>query len=361
VNIDFWNNKRVLITGHTGFKGSWLALLLNDMGAQVTGFALAPNGSQKLFGILGIERDLKSVIGDVCDSAAITHAIKVSDPEIIIHMAAQSLVRYSYENPVDTFQTNVMGTVSLMNSLRESSSVKSVVIVTSDKCYKNLELARGYHELDVLGGYDPYSCSKACSEMVVSCFQNSFLSEKSLYNSQPLSIASARAGNVVGGGDWANDRLVPDILAAVMESKEVNIRSPLAVRPWQHVLEPLTGYLMLAEKLYIEGPAYSGAWNFGPNELEGRTVAWLTDRFLKLWGGYNVRTDRMLGQPHEASQLRLDCAKAHDKLEWWPRWSIEETIERIVNWHKAYNRGEDMRKWSLSEIGDFFYSEPSKS
>lgn len=356
VNSEFWRDKRVFVTGHTGFKGSWLSLWLSELGAQVTGYSLAPEASPNLFEICRVSEGMNSIIGDVLDSATLARAMQEAQPDVVLHLAAQSLVRRSYANPVETLAVNVMGTVNLLEAVRACPSVRSALVVTTDKCYENREWVWGYREQDALGGYDPYSSSKACAELVVSAYRSSFFNP-ARYETHGVGLATARAGNVIGGGDWALDRLVPDTLRAFAESREVELRNPTATRPWQHVLEPIGGYLLLAEALHDRGQVYSGAWNFGPGEDGDRTVEWVVTRLAQGWGvGAGWRTVDG-DQPHEAGLLRLDCSKARAFLGWRPRWSLDQAIERIISWHKSYLAGEDMRQTCIRQIADFAVAE----
>ncbi len=348
-----YSNRRVLITGHTGFKGSWLCLLLNKLGADVYGYALEPPTKPSLFVEAKIEELVTSYIGDIRDLAYLKRIITQVKPEIVIHMAAQPLVRDSYKNPGETYEINVMGTVNIFEAIRHTPGVKAVVNVTTDKCYENKEWHWGYRENEPMGGYDPYSNSKGCSELVTSSFRNSFFNAKN-YQLHGVAVATARAGNVIGGGDWATDRLIPDFIRAIGRVEKVKIRSPYAIRPWQHVLEPLSGYLMLAAKLYKEGPKYGEAWNFGPDDSDAKNVEWITQTICDLWGSnaeYEIDNNPQL---HEANYLKLDCSKAKSELNWFPRWNIQTTISHIVEWNKAYFAGDDMRKVCFDQIEQFF-------
>lgn len=349
----FWQAKRVFLTGHTGFKGSWLSLWLQSLGADVTGYALKPQTNPSLFEVANVGSGMHSIIADVQDLNFLFNAIKEAKPEIVIHMAAQPLVRYSYTNPVETYTTNVMGTVNLLESIRQVGGVKAVVNVTSDKCYENQEWLKGYCESDPIGGYDPYSNSKGCAELITAAYRSSFFNPDK-YTSHGVSLASARAGNVVGGGDWSADRLIPDFIRAVVEDETVLIRSPSAIRPWQHVLEPLIGYLKLAEALYKKGPKYAQAWNFGPNKGEEKTVEWIIRELVNHWGrGASYKVDSKAKSFHEASFLMLDCNKAKMNLGWYPQLEISETLHKICAWHQAHLDGFDMRHYSLDEIAQF--------
>lgn len=342
----FWQAKKVLITGHTGFKGSWLSLWLTQLGAEVTGFALAASTTPNLFDMARLAPTLNHVIGDVRDYDAVHQVMATYQPEIVIHMAAQPLVRYSYQHPVETYATNVMGTVHVLEAVRHSASVKAVINVTTDKCYDNQEWLWGYREHEPMGGFDPYSNSKGCAELVTSAYRNSFFNVTGC----SVALASARAGNVIGGGDWATDRLIPDLMHSCLNQQDVVIRNPHAIRPWQHVLEPLSGYLALAQALYEHPQDFASAWNFGPNDDDVRPVQWIVDYVLKAWGqGVSSRLDSN-PQPHEAHFLKLDCSKAKAQLQWRPRWSLPQTLDSIVAWYHAYQTGADMHAFSLEQI-----------
>ncbi len=349
----FWLNKRVFITGHTGFKGSWLSLWLQNLGADVIGFALHPPTKPSLFEVADVGRNMQSIRGDIRDAALITKAMQKARPEIVIHMAAQPLVRHSYINPIETYNTNIMGSVHVFEAVRQTPSVSVMINVTSDKCYENKEKrTQGYQETDSMGGYDPYSSSKGCVELITNAYRNSFFNLAN-YLEHGVSIASVRAGNVIGGGDWAVDRLVPDVIRSIQTAQPVKIRSPHAIRPWQHVLEPLHGYLLLAEKLYKRTSNFSGAWNFGANEEDTKTVFWIVKYLTLLWGNeakWELNTE---AQPYEATYLKLDCSKAKTKLGWSPRWSLKDSLLNIVKWHKAHFNGEDMRDVTLHQIESF--------
>jgi CDP-glucose 4,6-dehydratase len=352
VEPSFWADKTVLLTGHTGFKGSWLSLWLQSMGANVIGFALAPPSDPSLFITAKVAKGMISIDGDIRDYAALAAVFKKYHPEIVIHMAAQALVRYSYVNPVETYATNVMGTVHLLEAARQVDSVRAIVNITSDKCYENREWVWGYRENEAMGGYDPYSSSKGCAELVASAYRNSFFNPQD-YARHGVAVASARAGNVIGGGDWAEDRLIPDIMRAITQGEPVRIRNPHAIRPWQHVLEPLSGYLALAQKLYQEGVAYAEGWNFGPNDADAKSVQWIVAQLTQHWGeGASWVLDG--GEhPHEAHYLKLDCSKAKARLDWQPRWSLNEALEKIIAWHQAEVLGADMKTETLAQIAEF--------
>lgn len=356
MNPSFWRDKHVFVTGHTGFKGSWLSLWLQSLGAQVTGYALPAPSQPSLFEVAGVADGMHSNIGDIRDGAALRAAMQAARPEIVIHMAAQALVRYSYANPVETYSTNVMGLVNLFEAIRSTPGIKAVVNVTSDKCYENQEWLWGYRENEPLGGYDPYSNSKACAELVTSAYRNSFFNPDK-YAEHGVALASARAGNVIGGGDWAEDRLIPDMIRAIGKQQPVHIRSPHAIRPWQHVLEPLSGYLSLAEHLYAHGGAFAEGFNFGPHDTDARPVEWIVAHLCEQWGDGAAWQLDPAPQPHEANYLKLDCAKARGRLGWQPRWSLGQTIEHIVAWHKAHARGEAMRDFTLAQIDSYQHTD----
>jgi CDP-glucose 4,6-dehydratase len=348
----FWAGKTVLLTGHTGFKGSWLSLWLQSMGAHVIGFALAPPSNPSLFETARIAEGMVSIDGDIRDYAALAAVFEKHQPEIVIHMAAQALVRYSYVNPVETYATNVMGTVHLLEAAKQAGSVRAIVNVTSDKCYENREWVWGYRENEAMGGYDPYSSSKGCAELVASAYRSSFFNPQD-YAKHRLALASARAGNVIGGGDWADDRLIPDIMRAIVEGRPVRIRNPHAIRPWQHVLEPLSGYLVLAQKLFRDGAAYAEGWNFGPDDVDAKPVQWIVEKLTQAWGeGASWALDEG-DHPHEAHYLKLDCSKAKARLNWYPRWHLEDTLKAIVDWQRAYQQGLEMRTVTLQQIAAY--------
>lgn len=351
INPEFWRGRRVFITGHTGFKGSWLCLWLNHLGAKVTGFALPPPTDPSLFELGRIAELVDHHVGDIRNLEAVEQAIQAAQPEVVIHMAAQSLVRYSYSEPVETFSTNVMGTVNVLDAVRRTPSVRSVVVVTSDKCYYNEEWVWGYREDSRLGGHDPYSGSKGAAELVVTAYQSSFFHKDR--NPDLAAIGSARAGNVIGGGDWALDRLVPDIMRSLLVDEPTLIRNPQATRPWQHVLEPLHGYLMLAERLFNDHHEFASGWNFGPPQESERTVGWIIDRLYTLWDAkFAWKRDQDVGPP-ECTFLKLDASKAHAYLDWWPKLDLETTLQWIVEWFRAYQSGEDVREVSLRDIERF--------
>lgn len=352
INPPFWQGKRVFVTGHTGFKGSWLCLWLEQLGAIVQGYALDSPTDVSLFEQANVATGMQSQISDIRDSEALASIMIRFQPEIVIHMAAQPLVRLSYAKPVETYSTNVMGTVHLLEAVRKSKSVRAVVNVTSDKCYDNKEWVWGYREDEPMGGYDPYSNSKGCAELVASAYRNSYFNN-ARYAEHGVALASCRAGNVIGGGDWAVDRLIPDILRAFEKNTPVVVRNPHAIRPWQHVLEPLSGYLLIAEKLFHHGPSYAEGWNFGPNDCDARPVDYIADKLVKLWGEDACWQLDGADHPHEAGYLKLDCSKARQRLNWEPRWDLDKTLERIVKWHKAWLNHDDMRQYTINEINDY--------
>ncbi|AQR71518.1 CDP-glucose 4,6-dehydratase [Janthinobacterium sp. LM6] len=352
MNPAFWQGKRVFLTGHTGFKGGWLSLWLQQLGADVTGYALAAPTTPSLFEVADVARGMQSIIGDVRDGDAVKRAMAAARPDIVIHMAAQPLVRYSYANPVETYSTNVMGVVHVLEAVRATPGVRAVVNVTSDKCYENREWPWGYRENEAMGGYDPYSNSKGCAELVTAGYRSSFF-HADKYAEHGIALGSGRAGNVIGGGDWALDRLIPDMLRAIGAGEPVMIRNPHAIRPWQHVLEPLSGYLTLAENLYTAGPVHAEGWNFGPHDTDAKPVEWIIERMTQEWGaGASWSLDGQ-DHPHEATYLKLDCSKARGQLGWHPRWDIGQTIAKIVEWHKACDQGADMRAMTLAQIATY--------
>ncbi len=353
---EFWHGRRVFVTGHTGFKGSWLCLWLDHLGAEVSGFALDPPTDPSLFQLARVGELVRHTVADVRDLASLETALREAAPEVVIHMAAQSLVRHSYAEPVETFSTNVLGTVHVLDAVRRVPSVRSVVIVTSDKCYLNREWVWGYREDDRLGGHDPYSGSKGAAELAVTAYRSSFFDSRR--DPGVAAVASARAGNVIGGGDWAVDRLVPDVITSLLDGRPTLIRSPRATRPWQHVLEPLTGYLVLAEHLYEAGHAFAGAWNFGPPIESEATVARIVGRLYELWGAERDWEQDPDPGPPESTFLKLDASKARARLGWAPRLDLETTLEWIVRWYRDFEAGRDVRDSCLAEIGEFMRIRP---
>jgi len=384
VNDTFWNNKRVLVTGHTGFKGGWLSLWLDKLGAQVSGFALAPSTTPSFFELVKLDEHVQSIIGDIRDRDALVKLVAATKPDIVFHLAAQPLVRESYRDPLTTLETNVMGTAKLLDALNGCESVKAVVVVTSDKCYLNREWHWGYRENESLGGHDPYSASKACTELVAQSWQQSFCaadahssdgSNSDDVNSSGAGyqLATARAGNVIGGGDWSQDRLIPDVLASLNKGEPVVLRNPSAVRPWQHVLEPIAGYLLLAEKLFNEGHPFAQAWNFGPHDSDTQTVQWIVEHLIEEGGGQNGSQNSNQGssqgssqnnsqgswinesekQPHEAMLLKLDSSKARQMLGWNNAWTLTTCLQEIAQWNAQWLTGGDMNRYSMDTIERF--------
>lgn len=348
VDPSFWRGKKVFVTGHTGFKGSWLSLWLQDMGAIVKGYALEPASTPNLFTQANVAQNMDSEIGDITDLNHITESMTAFNPEVLIHMAAQPLVRLSYQEPVLTYATNVMGTVNVLEAARKCTNLKAIVSVTTDKCYENKEWYWGYRENEPMGGHDPYSSSKGCAELVTAAYRKSFFNE-----SKTTFLASARAGNVIGGGDWAEDRLIPDILRAFENNEPVIVRNPLSTRPWQHVLEPLSGYLVLAQHLFEDGFRFAEGWNFGPKDEDCKPVSWILDQMVENWGnGAKWELDKN-NNPHEAGYLKLDCSKAALLLNWYPKWNLEDTLKRIIKWHKNYIAQENIKEQCLLEIAKY--------
>ncbi len=352
IDQSFWAGKRVLLTGHTGFKGSWLSLWLQEMGVDVVGYALSPPTNPSLFAVARVGEGMHSIIADIRDFPTLFAVMAEHRPEIVFHMAAQPLVRLSYEQPVETYAINVMGTVHVLEAIRQTGGVRAVVNITTDKCYENREWIWGYRENEPMGGYDPYSNSKGCAELVTAAFRASFFNPAE-HAKHGVALASARAGNVIGGGDWAKDRLIPDIISAFLDRHPAIVRNPQAIRPWQHVLEPLSGYLMLAERLWNEGPNFAEGWNFGPNDEDAKSVEWIVKRLTETWGNGATWSTHGGKHLHEASCLKLDIAKARSKLGWHPRWNLETSLRYIVDWYLAYQRGDNMRDLSLSQIAQY--------
>jgi len=346
IDQEFWKGKRVFLTGHTGFKGSWLSLWLCSLGAEVRGYALNPPTSPSLFNEAKIDTIIDSQIADIRDQDTLHESMTGFNPDILIHMAAQPLVRYSYGAPIETYEVNVIGTAKVLEVARSCPNLRAIVNITTDKCYENDGRAEGYKENDPMGGYDPYSSSKGCAELVASSYRRSFLQD------QGIGIASVRAGNVIGGGDWADDRLIPDILRSFEKNKPVVIRNPKATRPWQHVLEPLSGYLILAQNLYKDQKKYAEGWNFGPNEKDVQPVDWILDKMISKWPNSSWELDNN-SNPHEAGFLKLDISKAKSKLDWSPVWELSQTLERIVSWHQAWLNKDDMQAVCLTEIEEY--------
>ena len=351
VNPETWRKRRILVTGHTGFKGGWLSLWLHQLGAEVAGLSLPPPGGPSFFMQTGLEQLVEHHLGDIRDLATVTGVFDRVQPEIVFHLAAQPLVRYSYDNPVETYATNVMGTVHVLEAARKAPSVKAVVCITTDKCYENREWVWPYRENDPMGGFDPYSSSKGAAELVIAAYRRSYP------NGPP--IASVRAGNVIGGGDWAQDRLVPDIVRAMLANEQVEIRNPASVRPWQHVLDALSGYLIIADRLLAGDTSVASAFNFGPADEDTQPVSWVLDRMLAGWGSDLGWTKPEGPQPHEAAMLRLDCSKARAELGWQPRLRLAEALDKVIDWHRRVAAGDDARAVTSEQIADYAARPPS--
>lgn len=352
MNDDFWRGKKVFLTGHTGFKGSWLSLWLHSLGAEVTGYSLEPPTQPSLFELCNIREKINSIVGDIRDLDKLERTLMKADPDIIIHMAAQPLVRESYIDPLETYSTNIMGTVNLFEAIRKCKRVRAVINVTTDKVYNNKEWVWGYRETEQLGGYDPYSNSKACSELITSAYRNSYFNPHD-YCTHGIVIATARAGNVIGGGDWARDRLLPDCIGALLDKRRIVVRNPFSIRPWQHVLEPLSGYLTLAERMYSEGPLYGDCWNFGPKNEDAKPVEWIVKQLCEKWGAkatYEVDANH---HPHEAHYLKLDCSKANIEIQWFPKWDIGIALDKIIDWTREYQSNSEMSKVCLQQIKEY--------
>jgi len=347
LNSNFWKGKRVFLTGHTGFKGSWLSLWLHRLGAEIKGYALPPPTSPNLFTALKLAEKIESEMGDIRSQEPLYNSMVEFNPDILIHMAAQPLVRYSYKAPIETYEVNVLGTAKVLEVARSCANLRSIVNVTTDKCYENKEWIWGYRENEPMGGYDPYSSSKACAELVTAAYRQSFMAE------QGTGLASARAGNVIGGGDWAEDRLIPDILNSFKKNEAVIIRSPNAIRPWQHVLEPLSGYLLLAQKLYTSPAEYAQGWNFGPKDEDAKAVEWIVNKMANFWGESAAFVLDKKTNPHEAHFLKLDCSKAKSELDWYPQWDLDTALEKVIDWYRAYQRQEDMQKITIEQIESY--------
>lgn len=357
---EFWRGRRVLLTGHTGFKGTWLSLWLQSLGADLTGYALAdePDASLRMFEVVDAQSGMTSVFGDVRDRATLHAVMTAARPEIVVHMAAQPLVRRSYREPVETFDTNLMGTVNVLEACRQCESVRAVLVVTTDKCYENREWVWGYREDEAMGGHDPYSASKACAEIATAAYRRSFFAEG---GTCPVAVASARAGNVIGGGDWAEDRLIPDMVRAFSRREAVRIRSPRAMRPWQHVLEPLSGYLLLAQRLFEQGRPFAESWNFGPDDADARPVGWVIDYMAARWGDGASHVIDQGDHPHEAGLLRLDISKARHRLDWAPRLRLEQALDWLVEWYRRYYAGHrDLRAVTLRQIEEYAAMTPAR-
>ena len=348
---NFWKGKKVFITGHTGFKGGWLVHTLKILGAQIKGYALQPDIDPNFFQLTNIEHAIISEIGDIRDQEKLSASISEFQPEIIFHLAAQPLVRYSYENPKETYEVNVIGTLNLLEIIRKVSAIKAAVLITTDKCYENKEWDYAYREIDPMGGHDPYSSSKGCCELLISSYRNSF------FKDTDTKIASARAGNVIGGGDWSVDRLIPDMLKAIENNEEPVLRNPLAIRPWQHVIEPITGYIKLAEKLYSQEKGFDQAWNFGPNDTDCKSVEWIANTLLSLNDCENSWKQDDNFNPHEAQLLKLDISKAKNRLGWNPKWDLKYSLKKIVEWHNVYLSKKNVSQVTRKQIIEYLQDE----
>jgi CDP-glucose 4,6-dehydratase len=346
IDSEFWKGKRVFLTGHTGFKGSWMSLWLYSLGVEVKGYSLVPPTTPSLYEEAKVDLVIDSQIGDIRDQDKLHRSMVGFNPDILIHMAAQPLVRYSYDIPIETYEVNVIGTAKVLEVARSCANLKVIINITTDKCYENDKRSSGYNEDDPMGGYDPYSSSKGCAELITSAYRRSFLQK------QGVGLSSVRAGNVIGGGDWAKDRLIPDILKSFEKGESVVIRNPKATRPWQHVLEPLSGYLVLAQKMYHNQDKYSEGWNFGPNNQDVKPVDWILDEMMKKWPNSSWSAEKG-NHPYEAELLQLSILKAKSKLGWKPVWRLSCALEKIVKWHKAWLNKENMQSICLSEIEDY--------
>jgi CDP-glucose 4,6-dehydratase len=346
---DVYRHKKVLITGHTGFKGTWMAFLLKEMGADVCGFSLAPATTPNHFDLLDIENDIKHIEGDIRNINDLNKAMQSFQPEFVFHLAAQALVKESYNSPVSTFDTNIMGSVNLLEAVNQCDSVRSLVYITSDKCYENLEWIWGYRENDLLGGRDPYSASKGAAEIVFSAYARSFFSQRDNFGA-----ATTRAGNVIGGGDWAADRIIPDCIRSIQDGVPIKLRNPNATRPWQHVLEPINGYLTLGERLYNNPENFQGSWNFGPSTSQVRTVEDVANSVVKYLGKGSVKVDSKDSGQHEANLLQLNCDKAHQLLDWYPKWNVQKTLDMTVEWYKSFMNGENVKNITRRQLHEYY-------
>ncbi len=353
IDKNFWLGKKVLVTGCTGFKGSWLVTWLLEMGADVYGYSLTPPTNPSMFKLLNLADKISYQVGDVRDYSQFSLFLNQTNPEIVFHLAAQPLVRYSYSNPIETYSTNVMGLVHVLEAIRHNKHIKVVVNVTSDKCYENREWHWGYRENEPMGGYDPYSNSKGCAELVTSCYRKSYFNLQEYGKSHQVLLASGRAGNVIGGGDWATDRLIADMVLAFLNNSVVKIRNPLAIRPWQHVLEPISAYLLLAQKLYSGDTMAADGWNFGPNDSDVQNVEYIVQKISGLWGNNAKWEIDTANHPHEANYLKLDCSRAREILGWSPSWSLDTTLNKITSWYKAYVSQEDMYSITVTQINEY--------
>ena len=351
-----FKGKNVMVTGHTGFKGSWLSLWLKELGANVSGYALEPPTSPALFNVLNLESEINSVIGDVRDLNNLTNTFQKYKPQFVFHLAAQSILGESYEIPKYTYETNVIGTLNVFEAVRNTDSVRVVINVTSDKCYENKEWIWGYRESDSMGGFDPYSSSKGCAELLTNAYRNSYFNNQRFGDNKHVSLASVRAGNVIGGGDWAMNRLIPDCIKALSGGKEIKIRNPEAIRPWQYVLDPLRGYLSLAEKMFNNGNKYTEAWNFGPSKENSINVRKMVEKILKFWGGgkWKEISKNTSDIFHEDEYLRLDSSKAWKILRWKPLLNIADALEVTVIWYKSYySKSNDMKEYTKKQIMEY--------
>ena len=352
INSNFWKNKKVLLTGHTGFKGSWLSIWLKKLEVELIGFSKDIPTKPSLFELAKVSEDMVSIMGDIRNFSIIQKIIQEHQPDIIIHMAAQPLVRKSYEDPLETFSTNIMGTANVLESIKTSEKTRVMINVTSDKCYKNTGTKEKFSESSPMGGYDPYSNSKACSELITSSYRDSFFNPKE-YQKHGMSVATCRAGNVIGGGDWNKDRLIPDIMRGIINNEIIKIRNPNSIRPWQHVLDPLNGYLTLAEKMWSAGNEFSEAWNFGPTEEGEKSVKWITEKLTKKWSSdikWDIDNDI---NPHEENSLRLNCMKANSRLSWRSKLNLEQGLDLVLEWYKQYKQNNDMKKITEQQIEEF--------
>jgi len=352
VNQGFWKGRRVLITGHTGFKGAWLSLWLRLLGAQLTGYSLKPPTRPSLYELAAVGGLVHGINADIRDFDSLKNEVERQKPDVVFHLAAQALVRRSYRDPVETYSANVMGTVNILEAVRQVGGVKAIINVTSDKCYENREWVWGYRETEPMGGFDPYSSSKGCAELITAAYRNSFFHPKD-YVRHGVALASARAGNVIGGGDWGEDRLVPDCVRALLKCDRLVVRSPTSIRPWQHVLEPLSGYLILAERLCDGGIEFAQAWNFGPLDHDAKTVEWVVKKLCSGWDGSSGYEIKSAPQPHEARSLKLDCSKAMTELGWLPRWDVETALRKVIDWTKAYRAGKNTRGICYKQIEEY--------
>jgi len=351
MNPEFWKGKSVLLTGHTGFKGSWLSLVLQKLGVKLVGFSKSIPTKPSLFELAKVEEGMISIYGDVRDQKLLEKTIDEHNPEIIIHMAAQAILRKSYEDPIETYETNVMGTVNLLESVRKVGGTKVILNITSDKCYENSGSNNHYKEEDPMGGFDPYSNSKGCAELVTASYRNSFFNSTE-FEKHGIALASARAGNVIGGGDWGQDRLIPDIMQGIIDGKKIKIRNPNATRPWQYIMDPLNGYLMLIEKLWSKGTQYNEGWNFGPLE-DNKSVKWIVEKLTEYWDReIKLELDKE-NNPHEENYLSLDCSKAKNRLDWMPKLDLEKALVWTSDWYKDYEQNKDMRQITEEQITNF--------